>query len=247
APIALHVDLEPLEILSPYGDATERVRVITVGYEGGKVLWTQAFVVHLSEDSDVAVALKVPFVGWIHNVVQEIAFVVPQRQFKQPRSMSREMLAFRTENIIHKVAEAAVVGAVDEPNIGVEPRRDVAIHGVETELARVARGKDVEGRPGQVRAVTEFGFTGHSLGFHKPVLIELNVGIHSAHTVESDEAFRCGAKSVGISLQLAVGVNDAGAGALAEFAVHAQHAEISVVAGERVSRDHTLARRAVVG
>src|SRR5437588_10093124 len=110
---------------------------------------------------------------------------------------------------LHEVAEAAVVGAVDEARLGVKAGRDVLVHGVEFQSARTALGKHLVCWARFMRAVTEFGFAGHSLGLQLPVLPEPELGINTADAVEANIAAQTGAEAVRSGVQLAVSVDHA--------------------------------------
>src|SRR5215831_13906487 len=108
--------------------------------------------------------------------------------------MRGQVLALRKESPSGKIAEAPVVRSVDEPCLCEESWRNVLVHGVEFQVARTALGKDLVCRTGQMSSVTEFGFAGHGLRVHLPVLAELHLRIKSAHAVETRVAEVAGAE-----------------------------------------------------
>src|SRR5215510_15332964 len=92
--------------------------------------------------------------------------------------------------VTDKIAEAPEVRPVHEPDISVEPGSNVQIETVEFQVAGTSLQIDLVSRPGFMAAIIEFGFAGHRLRVHLPVLIDLDVGIESGHTIEPHHARR---------------------------------------------------------
>ena len=192
-------------------------------------------------------ALEIPIIFRVDDVIEQRAVVVPQRQFKQPGTMGNQVLAFRMGGQADEIVEPPHVGTVDEACLGIEPGGNVLIHGVELKLARTAFQKDPIRRTRLVRAIVEFGLAGHGLSIELPVLIDPDVCIESADAVEAHHAARGGAETVGTGLQFAVGVYEADSVVLPDLAVETEHSKVCVVPRQRIARDHALARRAVIG
>src|SRR5579859_8132540 len=112
---------------------------------------------------------------------------------------------------LNKIAELPDIRAVHKARLRVEAGRDVAVHGVEFQVARTALREHLVGRPGEARAVRELGFAGDRLRLHLPVLPKAELRVEPANAVESNRASRRGAEAVGRGVQLAVGIDQADA------------------------------------
>ena len=95
-------------------------------------------------------------------------------------------------------------------------------------------------------AVAEFSFAGYRLRVHLPVEAHFYLRIKAAHPVESDSAFIQRAKAARIGAQFAVGIDESNAVVFADLAVYAKDAKICIVAGKRITLNHSLAGRLIV-
>ena len=97
-----------------------------------------------------------------------------------------------------------------------------------------------------MRAVAEFGFAGYRLRVHAPVRAHFYLCVKAAHAVESDYAFIQRAEAARIGAQFAVGIDESNAVVFADLAVYAKDAKICIVAGKRITLNHSLAGRLIV-
>src|SRR5437016_4602366 len=98
-----------------------------------------------------------------------------------------------------------------------------------------------------MNAVIQLGLAGYCLGAHLPVLVDLDLGIETSYPVKSHLAWRSCTEGRWTGAQLPVGVDESHAVVFANLPIDAEHANVGVVPGQRISCDDTFSRRAVIG
>jgi hypothetical protein len=98
-----------------------------------------------------------------------------------------------------------------------------------------------------VGAVIEARLAAHGLRIQLPLLVELQVRIHSAHAIGSRNAGIGRARRIGHCVEFAVGVDESEVTSfVADFAAHPQDAEIRLPSPQRIVRRDALAWRLII-
>src|SRR5205809_2308588 len=97
-----------------------------------------------------------------------------------------------------------------------------------------------------MRAVIQFGLAGYCLGVHLPVLVDPDLSIEPAYAVKAHLAGRSGTEGGWTGAQLPVGVDEPHAVIFANLPIDAEHANVGVVAEQRIGCNNAFSRRAII-
>lgn len=246
APANLTVQRDLLEEGRLEEETRMMVSIVAITRKDAEVDWAKAFVAEIAKEAEKYLALKLKTVVGVGKPFKTRALVVPVVDGKESWPMPDEMLAFRTKAVENELAEAADVGAAKETGLGLESLGSVLIQSVVLHFACAVLDVFPKVRPALVETVVKIGRADERLRRGVPGGSEGDLCIDAADAVGADNAAIVTASRVGHGSKLAVGIDKADGGLLANIAIHAKHTEVGFGSRERVTRSNRLARGLIV-